>query len=44
MHNSNYTFGMHSLPPPVTFSKAKDKTLSGAIAANLQAIIPPAFL
>lgn len=35
------TFGKHSKPPPVTFSKAKDRTLSGTVAANLQAIIAP---
>lgn len=35
------TFGKHSKPPPVTLSKAKEHTLSGAMAANLQAIIAP---
>jgi hypothetical protein len=35
------TFGKHSKPPPVTLSNAKDRTLSGTIAANLQAIIAP---
>lgn len=35
------TFGKHSNPPPVTLSKAKELILSGAMVANLQAIIPP---
>lgn len=35
------TFGKHSNPPPVTLSKAKELILSGAMAANLQEIIPP---
>ncbi|OAY66934.1 hypothetical protein ACMD2_06449 [Ananas comosus] len=35
------TLGKHSKPPPVTFSNAKEHNLSGAIAANLQAIIAP---
>ena len=37
----NNTFGKHSKPPPVTLSNAKDRTLSGTNAANLQAIIAP---
>lgn len=39
--SSFITFGKHSKPPPVTLSKANDRTLSGTIAASLQAIIPP---
>lgn len=35
------TLGKHSKPPPVTLSKARDRTLSGTMAANLQAIIAP---
>lgn len=37
----DHTFGKHWKPPPVALSKAKDDILSGAIAASLQAIIPP---
>lgn len=39
--NNLFTFGKHSKPPPVTLSKAKDETLLGANAANLQAIMAP---
>lgn len=39
-----YTFGKHSKPPPVTLSNAKDRILSGTIAANLQAIIAPVLV
>lgn len=38
---SKHALGRHSNPPPVTLSKAKDDILSGAIAANLQAIMAP---
>lgn len=38
------TLGKHSKPPPVTLSKANDRTLSGTIAANLQAVIAPGLI
>lgn len=38
------TFGKHWKPPPVALSKAKERTLSGTIAANLQAIIDPVVI